>query len=374
MLLTASAQGGTSAFGFMNLPYSARMCALGGSNVSLREGDLGAAMCNPALLTAGTHNMLQLNYAYYGAGQNFASVQYGYNFGALTNKVTQKQQRDMRSGSQLYGEDMTQAAMERPNLFAAGIHYMDYGKFFYADEYGNMQDITFGARDILIDVMYARQLGPMFSVGAALKPVLSFYESYNSFALGADVGGHFTLPDKGLDIGLSLQNIGWQLKGFYSDENGQALEMLPLNLQMGLNYTLPHAPIRFSLTAHNMQRWNLNYQTSNIGSRDGDQIVYHSSSNIPWYDMLFRHTIWAVDVVPKSGKFWVTLAYNHRRRMELKLVDKGTGADQKSLAGLSLGAGLNIKGFRVAVATTQYTKSNYMLQMSLSVDINTLLK
>ena len=61
-----------------------------------------------------------------------------------------------------------------------------------------------------------------------------------SFALGADVGGHFVLPGQGLDVGLSLQNIGWQLKGFFTDENGDSrLEMLPLNLQLGLSYKLP---------------------------------------------------------------------------------------------------------------------------------------
>ena len=57
----------------------------------------------------------------------------------------------------------------------------------YADDHGTLTGGTFGARDILIDIMYARQLGPMFKVGVTLKPVYSIYESYSSFALGVDI-------------------------------------------------------------------------------------------------------------------------------------------------------------------------------------------
>ena len=341
---TAAAQAGGSVFSFLGLPASARLNALGGSNVTLNEGELASSMCNPALLSDSTHMQIQLGYGYYGASQHFGSALYGHNLG--------------------------------PNYFAGGVHYLNYGKFQYADEYGNLPGATFTAQDILINIAYARQLGLMFTVGVSLKPIISSYEMYTSFALGADVGGHFVLPGQGLEVGLSLQNIGWQLKGFYTDGNGDSeLEILPLNLQMGVSYKLPHAPIRFSFTAHNLQCWNLSYQTANIGTKRGDEkIQYYTSTNAKWYDMLFRHTIWAVDIVPKSNKFWITLSYNHRRRMELNLVDVGANVEQKSLAGFALGAGLNIKGVRVGVAASQYTRSNYTFQFSLSLDINQLLK
>ncbi|MBR4460726.1 MAG: type IX secretion system protein PorQ [Paludibacteraceae bacterium] len=341
---TASAQAGASVFSFLGLPASARMNALGGSNVSLNEGELSAFMCNPALLSDSTDKVIELGYGYYGASQHFGSVAYSQNY--------------------------------EHNYFAGGIHYLNYGSMKYADEYGNLPGGTFTAQDILINIAYARQLGPMFTVGVSLKPVISAYEVYNSFALGADVGGHFVLPGQGLDVGLSLQNIGWQLKGFFTDENGDSrLEMLPLNLQLGLSYKLPHAPIRFCFTAHNLQRWNLDYQTANIGIKKGDEKVkYYTTTNAKWYDMLFRHTIWAIDIVPKSNKFWITLSYNHRRRQELNLVDTGANVEQKSLAGFALGAGINIKGVRAGVAASQYTRSNYTFQFSLSLDVNQFMK
>ena len=337
-------QAGTSVFSFLGLPASARQNALGGSNVSLNEGYLSAFMCNPALLSDSTDKQIELGYGYYGASQHFGAAMYSQNLGL--------------------------------NYFAGGIHYLNYGKFEYADEYGNLIGTTFSAQDILINLAYARQLNAMFTVGVSIKPVISSYEIYNSFALGADVGGHFVLPGEGLEVGLSLQNIGWQLKGFYTDIDGSSyLEILPLNLQLGVSYKLPHAPLRFSFTAHNLQTWNLTYQTANIGTKRGDERIHYSTTaDVKWYDMLFRHTIWAVDIVPKSNKFWITLSYNHRRRQELRLVDTGAGMDQRSLAGFALGAGLNIKGVRVGVAASQYTRSNYTFQFSLALDVNQFMK
>jgi hypothetical protein len=145
----------------------------------------------------------------------------------------------------------------KDNYFAVGVHYLDYGQMAYADELGNLLGTTFTAKDICVNLMYARQLGPMFRVGATLKPIFSVYERYTSFALGADVGGHFQTADSTFQMGLTLRNIGWQLKAFYEEDYGQHTEMLPLNLELGLSYRLAHAPLRFSLTAHNLQRWNI---------------------------------------------------------------------------------------------------------------------
>ncbi len=350
MANNASAQvsnAGRSVFSFMSLPVSARINALGGSNVSLSDGDIAMGMCNPALLHAESHMQLQLNYSYYLPGTMFGSALYGHNFGEA---------KSLR----------TEGVPEKPNYFAVGIHYLDYGKMAYADEDGNQTGGSFGARDILIDVMYARQLGRMFKVGVTLKPVYSIYEHYSSFAIGADVGAHFQTQDSTFQMGLVLQNIGWQLKSFYSAEDGTGKEMLPLNLQLGLTYRVKKAPLRFHLQIHNMQTWYLNYEWTSLDKDPvkGD-IVPH---DVKWYDMLFRHTIWTIEIVPKSEKFYVALSYNHRRRAELNLID------QKSLAGFALGAGVRIKQARIDFAISQMTKSNFSYQVGLTLDINSLLK
>ena len=331
---------GTSTFAFLDLPVSARQNALGGENISIRDGELSSAFANPALLGSMTHNIVQIGYAYYGTN-HFGSVMYGYNFGSKNPDVNAQQP-------------------DRPNYFAVGVHYLDYGKMVYAEANGQLTGATFGARDILIEAAYARQLGPMFTIGVALKPVMSFYESYSSVAIGADVGGHFQLKDSTLQIGLALKNIGWQLKGFYSDESGQRLEMLPINLELGINYRVKHAPLRFALTVHNIQNWDLGYSRLN----ETELPV----KPVGWFDMMMRHTIWAIDIVPKSEKFYITLSYNHRRRMEFNL------QDQRSLAGFAIGAGVRIKMLRLGFAMSQMSKQNFTYQVSLAMDVNSLMK
>lgn len=311
---------GSSVFNFLNLPVSSRLNALGGENVSIADDDISMAFVNPALLTSHTDKVLQLNYAYYLAGTMFGSVMYGHNY--------------------------------KENYFAAGIHYLDYGQMQYADEMGNLLGTTFTAKDICVNLMYARQLGPMFRIGATIKPIFSVYEQYTSFALGADVGGHFQTTDSLFQMGLTLRNIGWQLKAFYEEDFGQHTEMLPLNLELGMSLRLAHAPLRFSMTAHNLQRWD-------IAPRE---------QNVKWYDMLFRHTIWAIDIVPKSEKFYLTVSYNHRRQAEMTI------NDVRSMAGFAFGAGVKIYKFRLGFAMSQYTKSNFTYQVSLSTDINSFLK
>ena len=319
--LSAQIKGaGSGVFHFLNLPVSSRLNALGGENVSISDDDISMAFINPALLTAHTDKVLQLNYAYYLAGTMFGSAMYGHNY--------------------------------RDNYFGAAVHYLDYGKMSYADENGNLLGTTFTAKDICVNLMYARQLGPLFRVGATLKPIFSVYEQYTSFAMGADIGGHFQTADSTFQMGLALRNVGWQLKSFYEEDFGQHTEMLPLNLELGLSYRLAHAPLRFSLTAHNLQCWD----------------IAPAGEEVKWYDMLFRHTIWAVDIVPKSNKFYLTFSYNHRRQAEMNLTEV------RSLAGFAFGAGIKIYKFRLGFAMSQYTKSNFTYQVSLSTDINSFLK
>ena len=316
---------GRSVFSFMSLPVSSRINALGGSSVSLSDGDISLGMCNPALLHEKSHMNLQLNYSYYLPGTMFGSALYGHNFGR----------------SKLEKPYEGEGEPDKPNYFAVGFHYLDYGRMQYADYEGHLTGGSFGARDILIDIMYARQLGRLFKVGVTLKPVYSIYESYSSFAIGADVGAHFQTKDSTFQMGLVLANIGWQLKGFYSEMDGTALEMLPLNLQLGFTYRVKHAPLRFHIQLHNLQTWYLNYEwTSREKSPTTGEYVSHS---IPWYDMLFRHTIFAFEIVPKSES-------------------------------LALGAGVKIKQARIGFAISQMTKSNFSYQFGLTLDINSLMK
>ena len=137
---------GRSVFSFMSLPTSSRLNALGGSNVSLSDGDISMGMCNPALLHANSHMTLQLNYSYYLPGTMFGSALYGHNFGR--SKIEKPFEGE--------GEP------DKPNYFAVGIHYLDYGHMKYADEYGVQTGGSFGAEASVITVVLGLALSVWF--------------------------------------------------------------------------------------------------------------------------------------------------------------------------------------------------------------------
>lgn len=315
-------QAGSSVFQFLNLPVSSRLAALGGTNVSLRDDDINFAFQNPALLTPNTHNNISLNYALYLADIMFGSASYGYNY--------------------------------KDNYFAAGIHYIDYGKFDYADEVGELLGTQFTAKDFAINLIYARKLNDYFTVGATLKPIYSVYERYTSFALAADIGAHFQNKNKLFSAGLVLRNMGVQLKGFYDDESGQHRESLPFDIQLGISQRFAHAPLRLSMTLHDLQRWDLSYQLSNTTDDE---------AKVNWADMAFRHAIFSLEFTPTKN-FYIALSYNHRRHQEM------TMSTFKSLAGFGIGAGVKIYKFHVGFGMAQYQLGNYTYQFSITTSLD----
>lgn len=333
--LSLSAQNGTSIYQYLSAPVSSRMAALGGTNVSLRSGEITDAIQNPALLTAEAHNSLSLNFGVYVANTLSATVGYAYTY--------------------------------KDNYFAVGVQYMDYGKFDGADEL-DISTGKFSARDFAFSLIYGRRINDMFSVGATLKPLYSSYERYSSFAMAADIGAYFITRDSLFSMGLALRNAGVQFKGFHDDEDGrQYREKLPIDLQFGMSLRFKHAPFRFHVTFHNLQKWNLDYQFTNHSSTGLDGSSSTQTNKIKGIDMFFRHTIWAVDIL--AGKYvCLTASYNHRRQKEYAALGF------KSAAGLAFGAQLTMKKFHLGYGVAQYQKGNWTHHISLQLNIQHLMK
>lgn len=326
------AQAGKGVYEFLNLPISSRIAAMGGSNISLQENDLSFAFLNPSLLSEETHNMLSLNYASYYSDIMFGSAMYGRNY--------------------------------RNHYFAAGIHYVDYGKFDYATETGELVGGRFTAKDFAMNLVYAYNINPHFTVGATLKPIYSAYERYASFGLAMDIGAHFQSASKETQVGIVFRNMGAQLKGYYDEEDGrQHREPLPFDIQLGFSQKFRHAPIRVSVTLHNLQRWDLSYRLTNQPSTSNITTGGSTREGIPWYDMMFRHAIFAVDFVP-TNNFYVALSYNHRRMSEMAI------SSFRSLAGFSAGAGVRIYKFHVGFGLSQLQLGQFAYQFSISTSLD----
>ncbi len=326
--VTLFAQAGNGVFQFLNLPVSSRLSALGGSNVAIRDNDLNFAFQNPALLTKQTHNMIALNFSAYLSDIMFGSVMYGHNY--------------------------------KDNYFGAGVHYIDYGTFTAADEVGNITG-TFTAKDFSVNLVYARQLNDLLTVGATLKPIYSVYERYTSFAMALDLGANYQDESGLFSAGLVFRNMGAQLKGFYDDIDGQHREPLPFDIQLGGSVRLQHAPLRFSMTLNNLHRWDLSYQETNQPSTNFNEVG--SSNAGQFFDMAFRHAIFAVDFLP-SKNMYITVSYNHRRRMEMAM------ENFKSVSGFAFGAGIKIHKFQVGFGVSQYQLGNYAYLFSISTSLS----
>jgi hypothetical protein len=120
---------------------------------------------------------------------------------------------------------------------------------------------------------------------------------------------------------------------------------------MGASWKLNHAPLRFSLTLHNLQRWNFPYLSDNQQNKEPN-----------FFDKAFRHAIIGVEFLP-SKNFYVAAAYNHRRAAEL------SSEGFKSMAGFSFGAGVKISGFQVGFGMANYLKGHSLYHFTLTTSL-----
>jgi len=321
-------QAGNSVYSFLDLPVSSRIAALGGTNISLLDNDLSFAFRNPALLSADKDKQISLSMANYLADIKFGSAMYGFH-------------------------------LKGKNYLAVGVQYIDYGKFDGRDVL-NLETGEFGAKDMAINMVYARPLNDKITEGGTFKPIYSVFENYTSYGVALDAGVSYSDPKNYFSAGLVVRNVGTQLKGYYRNEDGQHYEPLPFDNQVGLTKKLNHAPFRFSLTLHNLQQWTLDYKSTNLSSTKIDD---KSVEQIGFVDMAFRHTIFGVEFVPGKN-FYLAASYNHRRHNELKM------PGFKSAAGFSFGGGIKISKFQVGFGSTTFQTGNVAYQFSISTSLN----
>ena len=321
------AQAGTGIFQFLNLPTGARQAAFGGTNITLYDDDLNFAFANPALLSENTHNFLGLNY---------------------TNLFN-----DVNLGSAIYGRNFSDK-----DFMAFGVHYIDYGTFIETNEF-NQQLGTFTAKDIAITAMYCRWLSPRWTMGITMKPIFSFYERYFSSGLGFDLGFSYHNEKALFSAGLVLRNVGFQFNGYNSIDPSQKQEILPIDLQIAVSQKLPKAPLRFHLTLHNMQTWYLGYRLGNdVPDKMDGKTKFAIGS-----DMFFRHTIWAVEILPHKN-FYIIASYNHRRQKEMAIKDK------RSIAGFAFGAGFKANKFNVGFSIVPYQAGSLGYNVTFSTNLS----
>jgi len=319
-------KGGESTYSFLGLANAARVAALGGEVVSLRDGDINMVFHNPALLTYEMHNNLSLNYVNYFAGVNYGYASYAYSVSDIGN-------------------------------FGAGMHYVNYGTFDRTDELGNIQG-TFKASEYALNLFYSRSfLDSALTAGVNLKPIFSSLEQYTSFGLAVDLGVSYHLSGSQTTFGLVLKNMGAQITSYTANR-----ESLPFEIQAGITQGLAHAPFRFTLTFQHLERWDLSYtlQDDDVSFSGGDS---ETSGFDAFADNLMRHVVLGTEFL--IGKnFHVDVGYNYKRRKEM-MVNARPG-----MVGFSAGFGFRVSKFHFSFGRASYHLAGGTSHFSLTTNLS----
>lgn len=306
---TALAQEYASAFNTLRLPASSHAAALGGQNVTLIEDEPTAGWYNPALYA----NVSDLS-----AGLDFMTY---------------------AAGSTWMGAHFVKAFGERHTM-AVGAQYMNYGKMDETDEAGNTLG-QFSAKDIVIGAGYSYLLSDRWTGGANLKMMVSNLADYTALAAAVDVGVNYYDDENDLSVSASLQNIGTQLKAYH---DGQRTH-LPFTLALGFSKGMAHLPVRFHVTMTDVTRWKSSYYVL-PENKDKDK-----SDKVGFGKIALNHFVLGLDILP-TDYLYLSVGYNFRRAYELK------ASGSSHLAGLSAGAGVNVKHFKFGVSYAKYHQTS----------------
>ena len=302
--------GGTTTYKFLNLTNSARVAALGGNFLTVRDHDLSLALANPSLISPQMHNNLSLNFVDYFAGTSYGFASYG-----------------------LY--------VPKAGSFAASMQYYSYGKMDNTDEYGDVLG-QFSAGEYAFNIGWGRLLDTVFSIGANLKMIYSGLETYNSFGLAVDVAGSY-IPNETFCASLLFRNIGLQLTSY----TPEGTEPLPFEIQAGISKKLAHVPFRYSILLQHLEKWDLTYPDPNAQVDPSTGEIPEESGFDAFADKLMRHIVIGGEFIP--AKFLsIRFGYNYLRRQEMKVVTRpGT-------VGFSWGLGIKVSKFNFSYSRAAY--------------------
>lgn len=215
--------------------------------------------------------------------------------------------------------------------WSLGAQLLNYGSMTETDADGNEMG-DFSASDVDVQGTFAYMLTDCWSGGVSAKMLMSNYANYSSVAIGVDLGLNYVDEARGWSFSVVGRNLGGQVDPLYETN-----EALPFDLAMGISRTLPNNPMRFSLTFDDLTHWE----------------------HLP----LIRHVNLGIDVLP-SQYSWIALGYNFRRYNEMKVADGSS-----HWAGLSLGAGINIKKFKIGLAWGKYHVASSSLLVNASFSL-----
>lgn len=316
---TAQTTAGTRIFDFLQYSGHAQATALGGTNISHIQEDIGMIWQNPALLRPAQSGAADMGFsAFYGGIKQYA----------LTT-----------------GFHIPRAALTA----AIGINYFDYGTIDQTDIAGNIFG-SFHPADYIIQATVSRQYESRWHYGINLKYIGSEYGPFRSNGLAIDAGITYTDSANLWQAGITLKHMGWQINPYAgADRDG-----LPFDLQLGISKKLANAPLQFSLTAHRLPEFPI----KNASPASGE------SRRTTLAESMLLHIIMATQVT-LANRVELTLAYHPLRRKELVIARSAGG-----FTGLSIGAGVMFNRLRIRYAAGFYQANSPWHQVGLGLRLH----
>lgn len=299
--------GGASVFRFLNVPASAQSAALGGSPVSLMEGNPAQIHNNPAFLNASQSGLLSATWSRYLSDADF---------GLLTGSWH----------------------VDNIGTFGAGIRYLNYGEFNQTDISG-AQIGTFSASDLALTLTLSRTYAGMLQYGVGVDVIRSSYAMYTSSGVAFSGGLIINFEEAATSVGLSFVNLGTQLTAF-----DDTRESLPFNLRAGVTHKLEHLPLRLSLTAHTLNQWEMRVPADLDTPDFTTNLLRHLSIG---GEFLF------------SDSFHFLLGYNQFLHDELK-TDRTI-----DLAGFGFGIHIRVKGIGIEFSRNSYSEMGHLFKLGI---------
>ncbi len=307
-------QPSSTVFSFLEFSPSARLTALAQYGTALYGKDPALSFSNPANL----HSELDLT----------AGFQHAF----------------LNPGAQI-GRAYLADKWKKYDLQVIGaMSYSSNGEIKRADQLGNVTG-TFEANSLTLYGGVSKALYERLQVGLALEYLQSNLAEYQSNGLVTHLGLLYNLEEKMLTVGMSWKNIGWQWSPYYTET-----EDIRSDLQIAISKRLAHLPFRFSFIYHDLNRWNLLYESP--VDEENILIINEEETDNPvgmFFNNFARHL--AVNgefFIGKKENLRLRLGYDHERRQELTI------SNWNSLAGFSFGAGVNIKGIIIDYGFASY--------------------
>jgi hypothetical protein len=330
VIALSAQQGGRHTYSFLSLSPSARITGLGGSLISVMDDDASTASHNPSLLNPAMHQQMSFNHGFLIEG-----IQHGY-------------------------ASYAHYASSWKTTLHAGVQYIQYGEFNYADPFGNT-DGTFKAAEYALTMGAGRQVNERIHLGLNTRFISSQLESYRSLGIATDLGATYVDTASLLSVGLVFRNIGTQLSTYTPGNR----EPLPYDVQVGITRKLRYLPFRFTTIYHHLHRWNLRFDNPNDVENPlfGNEPTEQSNVSI-FFDNLFRHFIFSGELLlGQRENLRLRIGYNHHLRQELSV------NQYRSLSGISFGAGIRISRFRLDYGRNNYHLAGGMNHLSISTNL-----